>query len=93
MKEWNKPELLSLGVENTFTNCTCSELFEDKEKDPKNFNYCHDLGEWHRNDCASIGHHMNNGCKGTPECTWPESHYSKCCCNPKSTSPDAPGQS
>ena len=93
MKKWNKPELLSLGVENSSNNCTCVTKYNNGKPNKENLNYCHSLGEWHENNCASIGHHMNNGCKGTPECTWPgESHKSKCCCS-TSIGTDAPGQS
>ena len=85
MKEWNNPQLFSLGVENTFT--------KDLEK---NTHYCHRTKEWHANNCASgvlqdgIDHAQNDPCptEGTHE--WQgQSHKSKCCCGAYV----APGQS
>ena len=94
MKEWNKPQLLSLGVENTFEVCDCgASLYKKDDDEPKNKNYCHRDGIWHKNNCASIGHDQNNGCNGTEICDWSnDPHKSKCCCV-AITEPGVPGLS
>ena len=52
MKKWNKPELLSLGVENTFEGvCDCGAT---TYKTAKNEHYCHRDNLWHRNNCTSL---------------------------------------
>ena len=79
MKKWNNPELLSLGVENTF-----EELDTQAANKPINVHYCHnknadgsDIG-WHPNDTCNNS--KDNGCKGTDLCNWKgEPHKSKCC--------------
>ena len=88
MKKWNNPELLSLGVENTFEgDCTCSVVGTidgsttfKAEKHP-----CHKTGNgWHNgsgnhnNGVEQNGHIPSVGCTN-------EGHYDNdgnimCCC-------------
>ena len=81
MKQWNKPKLYSLGIENTFEGvCDCgATLYATKE----NQHYCHKTGDWHRNNCASLGngHDQSAKCPDNGGHEWNgESHKSKCCC-------------
>ena len=86
MKEWNKPQLASLGVENTFdVDCTCDATTFAKDPD-KNTHYCHVKGEAHANNCPSWKdevHYINDPCPGTQH--WGASHDSKCCCGARGT--------
>ena len=80
MKEWNKPQLLSLGLESTF---------EDGVEDisDNNTHYCHAEGIWHSTSDCKPGisdHYKNNDCKGSDVCGWDQKGNSKCCCNPRS---------
>lgn len=87
MKEWNKPELLSLGVENTFDgNCTCSAVgsADDWSTLKANKHPCHKTGNGEHNDSGNHtegveqnGHNLSVGCPDT-------THYKNgkviCCC-------------
>lgn len=83
MKKWNKPQIFTLGVENTFTDdiMTCNA-----SKHP-----CHKTGNGLHNDSGNHvagveqnGHIFNNGCPDL-------SHYDAngnpiCCCYRQSLS-------
>ena len=92
MKKWNKPELLSLGVENTFEgvfDCGATTY-----KTAKNEHYCHRDNLWHRNNCTSLqqGHFQSgSNCPTGGNHEWAgQAHKSNCCCGTKDI---APGQS
>ena len=76
MKEWNNPELLSLGVENTFEE----EL--DPQAKPENTHWCHaannGAGGWHETDKCT--HNHGGGACKDPSHQWSEAHKSSCCC-------------
>ena len=78
MKKWNKPQLFSLGVENTFTEldeCTCDATTYASSK---NQHFCHSDNQYHENGCKKTqGHYRNDKCD---EVHWASSHDSKCCC-------------
>lgn len=76
MKEWNNPELLSLGVESTF------EGTEPIASD-SNMHYCHALGKAHStSECKGSEHDFSNGChlKDAEGHYWNGQWLSKCCC-------------
>lgn len=89
MKEWNNPELLSLGIENTSED---SDLYA-------NSHYCHALnngkGGMHlTKDCkpGQTGDVKNNNCNNPKDstCGWTVAQNSKCCCvAPTSVTPDS----
>ena len=54
MKKWNKPELLSLWVENTFIECTCDTSIIADLDNNGNEHYCHYDGETYQNNCSSL---------------------------------------
>ena len=88
MKKWINPELLSLGVENTFEDCGC-DATTFKTGEDNTSHYCHDDGKYHGNGCKKP-HYMNNGCKGIiDQCAWygPDGDVSKskCCCLTRSS--------
>ena len=88
MKKWNNPELLSLGVENTFEDsCSCgAQLFKSEEGDSDNNgnqHYCHVDKIAHANNCVSwqnSDHRKDEQCSGPH---WSYAHVSKCCCGQK----------
>lgn len=84
MKKWNNPELLSLGVENTFTQCTCDATTIAKDPD-KNVHYCHYDGKTHQNNCPSLkeGHKQSDKCPDGGN-HWSYPHVSACCCGQRS---------
>ncbi len=100
MKKWNNPELLSLGVENTFEGaCDCGAALygDDTSTDYsiKNMHFCHNFSEtggtWHRNNCTSIKdeNHVQSGsrCPSGGSHEWAgQSHNSNCCCPPTAIS-------
>lgn len=94
MKEWNNPQLFSLGVENTFDACDCEAT---TYKTVNNEHYCHFESKWHQNNCASLkdGHDQSAKCPtgGSHYDPWNVAHKSKCCCGTRSTSPEAPDPS
>lgn len=87
MKKWNKPQLLSLGVENTFTgDCDCSiggfgsDSVGAYAKHP-----CHKTGNGDHNDNGNHGEDNGNGGIANPgqnghvistDCTT----HTFCCC-------------
>ena len=81
MKEWNNPELLSLGVENTF-DCFDTSLFKPGENNGTH--YCHQTGKDHNppdngkpEGDPPISHTRSTKC----EVHWDhQAQYSKCCC-------------
>ncbi|MDY3002548.1 MAG: hypothetical protein SOR73_12880 [Romboutsia timonensis] len=54
MKKWNKPELLSSGVENTFTECTCDTSIVADPNNNGNIHYCNYDGATHQNNCSRL---------------------------------------
>ena len=67
MKEWNNPQLFSLGIENTF---------ED------NIHYCHSEGKYHLNGCGHSRNNQHQT-SDHPAHNWDGNpHVSKCCCTP-----------
>ena len=78
MKEWNNPQLLSLGVENTFTEDEASPV--DSES---SWHYCHRLGYGVKNSqVTGSEHNPANGChlKDAEGHEWNGMKLSKCCC-------------
>lgn len=77
MKKWNKPELLSLGVENTFTG--------EHEVDPLHAfgkHYCHEKSEWHNGNCETGSGHtaINLGACVDHKTGTPNHPEYSCCC-------------
>lgn len=87
MKKWNKPELLSLGVENTFdVDCTCGVTSStndwdtfDSKKHP-----CHKTGNGLHNNNGNHGAGVSqNGHVDTSEACLAHDY---CCCYVKTPS-------
>ena len=92
MKKWNKPELLTLGVENTFEeNCDCSVVGSTDGVNPAHI--------------PGIGHHCHaNGILGGTHIgsdKWNPNHtdtsnvcdskwHNKCCCYKAPSTPQQP---
>ena len=74
MKEWNKPELLSLGIENTFTD---EETISNGGNGGQH--YCHASGTpvLHGNGC---GHSHAGNCDLEEHEKWNTAHHASCCC-------------
>ena len=91
MKKWNNPELLSLGVENTFDDCFGATVFAPGQNNGTH--YCHKTKGDHnppdngKPDGQGISHTRSGYCKTHWDKT---SEYSKCCCAPASIGPDVP---
>ena len=80
MKEWNKPQLLSLGLENTFTDIETigNGNGNGNGNDSNNMHFCHGINNWHSTeDCTH--NHGGGSCKD-PSHKWSEAHKSSCCC-------------
>ena len=96
MKKWNNPELLSLGVENTFSDTTenCfQELTTFKNGQNTILHWCHAAnngnGDWVDNTSCTHprSNHHNN--PDQPEHDWAGNpKISKCCCGKKQTVPE-----
>lgn len=74
MKEWSKPELLSLGVKNTFEN-------EGEVSAGDNIHYCHEAGTYHLTTECNHPRNNHHQTSDHPEHNWDGlAHVSKCCC-------------
>lgn len=84
MKKWNKPELLSLGVENTFDGCFDSTTFGNEGSAAAH--YCHKTNSIHYppdnnkpEGDPPISHTRSEKCENTPHWHLGQK-YSSCCC-------------
>ena len=88
MKKWNKPELLSLGVENTFdVDCTCgvvgsigeaSTFKPEKHPCHKTGNGEHNMEGNHTQGVVQNGHILSSGC--TVDAHKDKDGNPMCCC-------------
>ena len=69
MKKWEKPQVFSLGLENTYEEST-----EFKAQ-----HYCHSAGGYHDVGCGPT-HPQNNGCNDPNKHPHNEAQKAKCCC-------------
>ena len=73
MKKWTKPELLSLGIENTFENHDLEQSMDGQNVEDARargyLHYCHDSGGWSKKEPG----------KGWGQC----GHYKKLNCDKK----------
>ena len=80
MKQWIKPEIKNLSLNETKTQCDCGATLY---KTSKNEHYCHRDKVWHQNNCMSLqqGHIQSDKCPNDGNHEWAgEPHKSNCCC-------------
>lgn len=78
MKEWNKPKVWVLGVENTNEDLVVFDPNDAGTLGMGEDHYCHKTGQMETHvDNKHTGHFRSEKCSGVH---WTGPHDSKCCC-------------
>ena len=95
VKKWESPDFSMMNLsKTTVSGCTCGSngIYRTTYKNEHPDHYCHWLGEWHDNNCASLKdpkHGQNDKCNGQPHWKGSETiQNSKCCCGQRQAGGD-----